>query len=95
MSYLYNDCDIMNCFGKFEKFLPHSITIPSFITVGSEWPELDRGYKLGSQDTPYKLGLSAFEIKSQIDRHISKLTHSYWQIFEGTETVNTRNAKFN
>ena len=58
-SYLYNDCDIMNCFGKFEKFLPHSITIPSFTTVGSEWPELDWGYKLG---------LSTFEIKSQIDR---------------------------
>ena len=38
------------------------------MTVGSEWPELDRGYKLGSQDTPYKLALSIFKIKSQIDK---------------------------
>ena len=69
-SYLNNDYDIMNCSGKFEKFLPHSITILSFMTVESEMPELDWGYKnkLGSQDLPYKLGLSIFKIKSQIDR---------------------------
>ena len=56
----------MNYFAKFEKFLPHSIFIPSFMTVGSQMPELDRGelfappptYKLGSQNTPYKLGLN-------------------------------------
>ena len=52
----------MNYFAKFEKFLPHSIMIPSFMTVGSQMPELDRGaflppYKIGSQNTPYKLGL--------------------------------------
>ena len=49
-------------FAKFEKFLPHSIIIP---TVGSQMPELDRvggggflpPYKIGSQNTPYKLGL--------------------------------------
>ena len=28
-SYLNNGYDVMNCFAKFEKFLPHSITIPS------------------------------------------------------------------
>ena len=42
-SYLNNDYDVMNYFAKFEKFLPHSISIPSFMTVGSQMPELDRG----------------------------------------------------
>ena len=42
-SYLNNGYDVMNYFAKFEKFLPHSIIIPSFITVGSQMPELDRG----------------------------------------------------
>ena len=55
----------MNYFAKFEKFLPHSIIIPSFMTIRSQMPELDRGggffappYKIGSQNTPYKLGLN-------------------------------------
>ena len=48
----------MNYFTKFEKFLPHSIIIPSFMTVRSQMPELDweafmpplpPQYKLGSQ----------------------------------------------
>ena len=30
----------MNYFAKFEKYLPHSISIPSFMTVGSQMPEL-------------------------------------------------------
>ena len=30
-------------FAKFEKFLTHSIIIPSFMTVGSQMPELDLG----------------------------------------------------
>ena len=56
----------MNYFAKFEKFLPHSIIIPSFMIVGSQMPESGRmaflpppppPYKLGSQNTPYKLGL--------------------------------------
>ena len=58
--------DVMNCFAKFEKFLPHSIIIPGFMTVGGQMPELDRRgafppplYKTGSQNTPYKLGLTA------------------------------------
>ena len=42
-SYLNNGCDIMNYFAKFEKFLPHSIIMPSFMTVGSQMPELDWG----------------------------------------------------
>ena len=33
----------MNYFAKFEKFLPHSIIIPSFMTVGNQMPELDWG----------------------------------------------------
>ena len=39
--YLNNGYDIMNYFAKFEKFLPHSTIIPSFMTVGSQVPELD------------------------------------------------------
>ena len=42
-SYLNNGYDLMNRFAKFEKFLLHSIIIPSFMTVGSQMPELDRG----------------------------------------------------
>ena len=59
-SCLNNGYDVMNYFAKFEKFLPHSIIIPSFMTVGSQMPELDRVFcpppphKLGSQNTPYK-----------------------------------------
>ena len=42
-SYLNNGYDVMNYFAKFEKFVPHSIIIPSFMTVGSQMPELERG----------------------------------------------------
>ena len=60
-SYLNNGYDVMNYFAKFEKFLPHRIIIPSFMTVRSQMPELDWGafppYKIDSQNTPYKLGL--------------------------------------
>ena len=35
--------DAMNYFVKFEKFIPRSITIPSFMTIGSQMAELDRG----------------------------------------------------
>ena len=67
-SYLNTGYDVMNYFAKFEKFLPHSIIILSFMAVGSHMPELDRGgfalplYKLGCQNTPYKLGLNCFQI---------------------------------
>ena len=64
MSYLNNGYDVMNYFAKFEKFLPHITIIPSFMTVGSQMPEVDRGggafsppCKLGSQNTPYKIAL--------------------------------------
>ena len=60
-----NNCyDVMNCFAKFEKFLPYNIIIPRFMSVGSQMPELDPGafclpppYKIDSQKTPYKSGL--------------------------------------
>ena len=42
-SYLNNGYDVMNYFATFEKFLPHSIIIPSFMTIESQMPELDRG----------------------------------------------------
>ena len=42
-SYLNSGNDIMSLFAKFEKFLPHSIIIPCFMSVGSQMPELDRG----------------------------------------------------
>ena len=61
-SYLNNGYDVINYFAKFQKFLSHSIIMPSFMTVGSQMPELDRGglNKIGSQNTkyPYKLGLN-------------------------------------
>ena len=65
MSYLDNSYDVMKYFAKFEKIIPHSIIIPSFMNIGSQMPELDQGgaflppppYKIGSQNTPYKLGL--------------------------------------
>ena len=41
-SYLNNGYDVINCFAKFEKFLPHSTIIPSFMSVGNQMPELDR-----------------------------------------------------
>ena len=43
MSYLNNGYDVMNYFAKFEKLLPHSIIIPSFMTIGSQMPDLDGG----------------------------------------------------
>ena len=52
----------MKYFAKFEKFIPYSIIVPSFMTIGSQMPELDQGlsllYKIGSQNTPYKSGLN-------------------------------------
>ena len=42
-SYLNNGYDVMNYFAKFERFLPHRIIIPSFMTVGSLMPVLYRG----------------------------------------------------
>ena len=70
-SYLNNGYDIIKYFAKFEKFIPHCITIPSFMTIRSQMPELDRGgegggkkapppNKIGCQNTPYKLGLIQF-----------------------------------
>ena len=35
--------DVMNYFAKFEKFILYGISIPSFMTDGSQMPELDRG----------------------------------------------------
>ena len=83
-SYLNNGYDIMNYFAKFETFLPHSIIIPSFMTIGSQMPELDWGrglfppYKIGSQNTPYKLGL--------IERpFIYKVTGVLWDLWESSQ----------
>ena len=64
-SYLNNGYDVMKFFAKSEKIIPHSIIIPSFMTIGSHLPELDLGgffappIKIGCQNTPYKLGLIA------------------------------------
>ena len=40
-SYLNNGHDIIIYFAKFENFAPYSIIIPSFMTIGSQMPELD------------------------------------------------------
>ena len=72
----------MNYFAKFEKFLPHSIIIPSFMTVGSQMPGLDRGaflppspYKIGSQNTPYKLGLTEIFKRASAASCVQRLTY--------------------
>ena len=71
-SYLNNGYDVMNYFAKFEKFIPHSIIVPSSMTIRSQMSELDWGgglftpsfypppYKIGSQNTPHKLGLNKY-----------------------------------
>ena len=74
-SYLDNDYNIINYFPKFEKFLPHRITIPSFMIVGSQMPEIGwlppppPRYKLRNQNIPYKpvltlkaLGVGVFHL---------------------------------
>ena len=65
-SYLNNGNDAIKYFAKFDKFIPHSMIMPSFMTIESQMPELDLGtflpppppYKIGCQNTPYKLGLT-------------------------------------
>ena len=42
-SCLTNSYDVMKYFAKFEKFIAHSIILPSFMTIGSQMPELDWG----------------------------------------------------
>ena len=64
-SYLNCGYDVMNYFAKFKTFIPHSIIIPSFMTIGSQMPGLDwwafcpppppQPYKIGGQNTPNKL----------------------------------------
>ena len=59
-SYSNNGYDVINYFAKFEKFIPHSISIAGFMTIRGPMPELDRGAppnKIGCLNTPYKLGL--------------------------------------
>ena len=89
-SYLSNGYDVMSYFAKFEKFLPHTISIPSFMTVGSQMPELDQGvnflppppaYKIGSKNTQYKLQLkislhkqSAMRADQNLSKNHSNLT---------------------
>ena len=41
----------MNNFAKFEKFVPHSIIMQSFMIVGSQMPELDCGRQTESFKT--------------------------------------------
>ena len=49
-SYLNSGYDVMDYFANFEKFLPHSIIIPSSMTVGSQMSELYRGLFCPSLD---------------------------------------------
>ena len=42
-SYLNNGYNVMNYFAKFEKILPHSLIMPSFMIVGSQMLELNKG----------------------------------------------------
>ena len=79
MSYLNNGYDIMKYYAKFGKFMPHSIIMPRFMTIGSQMPELDWGAfcppppqcKISCQNTPYKLGLTRLHDKrDDLDFHI-------------------------
>ena len=67
-SYLNNDYDVMNYFAKFEKFLPHGIyNYAKFYDCRKSNARVRQWglfcppppYKLGSQNTPYKLGLKS------------------------------------
>ena len=50
-----NGYDVINCFTKFAKFLPHSII---------DWRLFaPPPYKMGSQNTPYKLGLTFLGVR--------------------------------
>ena len=64
MSYLYSGDDVMDCFAKFETFLPHNIIIPIVMTVGGQMTETGGTfyppYILGCQNTPYILGFSQY-----------------------------------
>ena len=53
--YLNNGFDVMNYFAKFEKSFPHGIIIPSFMTVGSQIPELYGWRGEGFFASPYKI----------------------------------------
>ena len=55
---------ITNCFSKFEKFLPHSITMLKLFDCQTSNARVRPGkeflppYKLGSQNTPFRFGLN-------------------------------------
>ena len=55
-SYLNNGYNVMKYFAKFEKSMPHSIITPSFMTIGSQMPELDGEGGGGFLPPPYKIG---------------------------------------
>ena len=82
-SYLNNGYDVMNYFAKFEKFLPHRITIPSLMTFESLTPELDCAftppYKLDSQNTSYKLGLRSNGFHGDKATNLY-LTSKFWSV---------------
>ena len=88
--YLNNGYDVMKYFAKFEKFIPHSIIMTSFITIGSQMPELDRGgffaptpYKIGCQNTPYKLGLNLIFMRGKPDFSFPNKEHKTWVLLLG------------
>ena len=63
-SYFNKGYDVINYFVKFEKCIPHSIIIPKFYDYRKSNARVRLGggffappYKIGSQNTPYKLGL--------------------------------------
>ena len=84
-SYLNNGYDVIQYFAKFENFIPHSIIIPSFMTIRSQMPELDWGgaflpppYKIGCQNTPYKLGIN---MPTVFDLTKASQTWKVWMYF--------------
>ena len=60
-SYLSNGHDVIDCFAKFEQFLPHCIIMSSCINVRRQIPELDLeggGIKVKQEPWLYRRKLS-------------------------------------
>ena len=69
-SYLNNGYDVINCCAKFEKFLPHIYNNTKFYVCRKSNARVRLGggllcppHKIGSQNPPYKLGLTFCGVK--------------------------------
>ena len=77
MSYLNSGYDVMNCFAKFEKFLPHSISVPSFMAVRCQMPELDQLRWPCLSCCPPKLGFFLLSFCASIVRRLDNVSQAF------------------